>query len=344
MTDGVDRFFAYARERYRIMLRRRAGQPAPWTDDPVLSQYRFCNIFREDDTVTIWLRENVRERLRSSPDVLLAVVLFRWFNRVRAGEAIFSQTLLDLGTSPAWGTDALTAWDAREGLSTEDWIDLLRSSVRSYCGRGPYVTGSYIIKTPDGMDKLDGVLQCVQWFMEQTPTVGDEPHSWRALAEGLLELRHEGYPVRLRTVWQWLRQFPYMGDFMAYEVVTDLAHTDLLDRAPDIMLWANPGPGATRGLGRVLADDPARFQPRQKAQLNNLMVELLVASRSSEYWPQQLVEEAKPVYLMCGEGQVSGEWPMWDMRTVEHTLCEFDKYERARLGQGRPRQRLRHGA
>ncbi len=27
----------------------------------------------------------------------------------------------------------------------------------------------------------------------------------------------------------------------------------------------------------------------------------------------------------------------WEMREVEHTLCEFDKHERARLGQGRPR-------
>ena len=26
-----------------------------------------------------------------------------------------------------------------------------------------------------------------------------------------------------------------------------------------------------------------------------------------------------------------------DMRTIEHSLCEWDKYERVRLGQGKPR-------
>ena len=28
-----------------------------------------------------------------------------------------------------------------------------------------------------------------------------------------------------------------------------------------------------------------------------------------------------------------------DMRTIEHSLCEWDKYERVRLGQGRPRSK-----
>ena len=33
----------------------------------------------------------------------------------------------------------------------------------------------------------------------------------------------------------------------------------------------------------------------------------------------------------------SHNWPKWEMRDVEHTLCEFDKYERVRTGEGRPR-------
>jgi hypothetical protein len=50
----------------------------------------------------------------------------------------------------------------------------------------------------------------------------------------------------------------------------------------------------------------------------SIMQEILSFSKSDEYWPQN--------------------WPHWEMREVEHTLCEFDKYERARLGEGRPKQ------
>lgn len=329
--NGLERFFAYARERYQIFLNREAGKPAPWTDDAVLQQFRFCNIFREDDTVTIWFRNAIREKLSSSPDVLLATVLFRWFNRVKAGEAIFTQTMLDLGTSPSFGSDGLTPWEAREGCSTTaEWIELIESSVRNYCGRGPYVTGSYIIKTPNGMDKLTGVLDCVQKFMElrfpwhHTDTTTGVTETvqlgWQDVADLALLRRGD---ITLQGVWSWLRQFPFMGDFMAYEVVTDLSHTSMLNKAPDILEWANPGPGATRGLGRLTSNNKDFYRPSQKALLNDKMQSVLFFSRDSKYWPQ--------------------EWPAWDMRTVEHTLCEFDKYERAASGAGRPRQVFRTG-
>lgn len=325
--EGLDAFFAYAIERYHIMLRRRAGQPAPWTEDYALSNFRFCNIFREDDTVTVWFRETIREKLRSSPDVLLATVLFRWFNRVRTGEAIFAQSLLDLGTSPSFGADGLTAWEAREGCSnTQEWMSLLESSIKNYCGRGPYVTGAYIIKTPDGLDKLAGVLDCVQKFMEgrqtwhHTDIYTGKTESvrldWRDVADLALLRRGD---ITLQGVWEWLRRFPFMGDFMAYEVVTDLSHTDLLNKAPDILEWANPGPGATRGLGRMQWGNKSFYSPREKVVLNSLMVSILAAV--PDYWPV--------------------DWPAWDMRTVEHTLCEFDKHQRVMTGEGRPRQVLR---
>lgn len=44
-------------ERYRILLNRKAGLPPPWTSDPVLASVRFCNVHREDDKVTQWIRK-----------------------------------------------------------------------------------------------------------------------------------------------------------------------------------------------------------------------------------------------------------------------------------------------
>lgn len=355
--SGISRFFAFARERHAIHLRRRAGQPWPWTSDPILQRYRFTNVFRELDATTVWFRENVRDPLRASPDVLLATVLFRWFNRITTGEAIFSQTcsLSEHGAGTPW-----ELWQRHRWEDTEDFMDVLTDAILSYCrtptGRGyrqgPYVTGAYIIKTPDGHDKLEGVLQCVQWFMEEEftaeyGTIGPDlrPFGWEWLSELLLSGPEM---VTLQEVWSWLRRFPYMGDFMAYEVVTDLRHTDLLCRAPDIMTWANPGPGAARGAGRVLHESKDHYQPSQKSELVSEMQELLRLSQMEIFWPQWTEDS------VSGEStydwhcdletphQEEGDWPAWEMRDVEHTLCEFDKYERARLGEGRPRGVYRH--
>ena len=100
---------------------------------------------------------------------------------------------------------------------------------------------------------------------------------------------------------------------MAYEVVTDLRHTKWLNNAPDIMTWANPGPGAKRGLNRIHGRELTQSVTReQQIQEMRDLLELL---------------NGKPLSL--------------EMRDIEHCLCEFDKYERVRLGQGKPRAKYK---
>ena len=83
------------------------------------------------------------------------------------------------------------------------------------------------------------------------------------------------------------------------------------------MTWANPGPGAKRGLNRIHLRELE--QTVKKDQLNFEMKQLL------DYSPDYLENHMQPL----------------EMRDIEHCLCEFDKYERVRLGQGRPRAKYK---
>lgn len=311
-------FFLYARERDAVRDRKESGQNRPLTQDAILNHFRFCNVYREDDATTRWFRQWVREPEYGRPSVLLATVLFRWFNRMAIGDSIFRQ----LGDYTPNGQGSIrTAWEQflMDGRTESMKMSILRSHPN-----GPFVTGAYIIKAPDGMNKLDGVLQNIDWFntqkfvggkgvLDTMPAMG-----WREMADVLA--KHRGV-VGLEDVWLWLRRFPYLGDFMAYEIVTDLRHTYLLRSAPDIFTWANPGPGAMRGLNRlydrVLEKKQAKHlfvcEMRQLLQMVNDE-----RSEAHSIWPRRIGQDV-------------------EMRDIEHTLCEFDKYERARLGQGRPR-------
>lgn len=311
--------FDYMRSRHQIYLRRKQGLPrAEWTDDWIFQQYRFCNVFRELDRTTIWFRENVREKVPVD-QVLLATVLFRWFNRITSGEAIWLQT--DMETDPP----GATAWDQFVGSGGN--TSAIHAALRQYCGKGPYVTGSYIIKTPDGYNKLEGVLWCVDrfyHFKRGYPEISLQlgVMDWKEVTEFLMAdatwAGTEGQAATLEGTWNWLRQFPYLGDFCAYEIVTDLRHTSLLDRAPDIMTWANPGPGAMRGLNRMHGRDLKSKQAKQK--YIDEMRELLFISEDRELWPFG--------------------YPALEMRDIEHSLCELDKYLRVKNGEGAPRQRF----
>ncbi len=273
MVSHVEQFFDFARERYKIYLLRLARQPAPWTDDPVLREWSFCNIFREDDKTTRWFRKHVRDPLdRGKGEVFLATVAFRWFNRIETAERI---------------RDLFADWDTNEVRRRLAFVK-------------PVVTGAYIIKTPNGKNKLEGVLWCIEQVKAALPKVADDIQ--------VVETLEEAHKI--------LCELPYLGNFMAYEIVTDLRHTIYLETAKDIMSWACPGPGCARGLGWVTDDDPETYRYSSKAdeeQMLGLMRELLLCSTFEFNWHP--------------------DWPRWEMREVEHTLCEYDKYKRAQGGQ-----------
>jgi hypothetical protein len=278
-------FFEYARKRYQLMLDKESGFPQPWTDDEILQKYRFCNVFREDDRTTKFFAQNIRNELFYDPMVVYATLMFRWFNKIET-----AQLLLDKG-----GLQLFTE------LRTDEIRKILKD-VR------PIVAAAYIIKTPNGYNKLDGILWCLENCFEKT----------KAMGEYFLENTGK---ISLQQAHSLICKIPFQGGFTAYEAVTDLRHTALLQDAPDILTWANPGPGAARGLDRLLEQELGSFNYSSTKQIPvmiELMQELLKLSQKEENWPRR--------------------WPKWEMREVEHTLCEVDKYQRALSGEGSPKQ------
>jgi hypothetical protein len=276
-ATSVNRFFNYARERYLVMLRRNGNQAAPWTNDKILQQYRFCNVFREDDKVTIWLRNSFRGPWRKQREVIPGVITFRFFNRIESGKLLLTNGLLS------------------------NWSAVIARQV--FYGVKPIVGAAYIIKTPNGKSKLEGIIEILD-------------NVWKSFHDGVLVDTVQAIST-MEDMVEYLCTFPYIGKFTAYEIACDLQYTDFF-HPTDTMTWANPGPGAQRGLQRLCY---GKLGPKlYDSVMLAMMQSLLGLSKQASYWP--------------------GNWPQWDMRTVEHTLCEFDKYERARLGEGTPKQKF----
>ena len=265
--ERVNEFFSTARERYLIKLKRDSGHPPPWTEDPVLREWRFCNVHREDDRTTVWFRENIRSKLKGRK-LIESTMIFRWFNRIKTGEILKNLLLGD------WDTE-----EARERLKEVK----------------PVVTGAYMIRTPEGLTKLDGVLHCINCAL---PDVGAISNEWGP---------------SLKLAWEDLLPVYGLGPFMAYEIISDLRWTHLLKKADDIMTWANAGPGCARGLGRVMSGDRRRFNRHlHQPEMALIMKDLLDKSKDGKFWPT--------------------EWPKWEMREVEHWACEFEKWCAAKDG------------
>lgn len=316
---GLDAFFNYSKARHECYVMKHAD-PKWKTKDPVLAQYSFCNVFRELDKTTKWFADNVRDPLskKRDPRLLLATVVFRMFNRIETGEAVFKDDNL-LGDHSAF--DDFTA----HGNTTH-----LKAAIKRRLGdRGPFVTGSYIIAGPAGMKKLDGILEVIKRFYTQKqlwmPDAVDL--RWNEATEKMQRMK-----VSLQQAHGWFSQFDYLGKFHSYEIVTDLRHTFLLGKAVDIHTWANPGPGCRRGMNRVMGrDKKAKDWDNPEELLNEMDI---VLEESAAQWPD-FAHKMRDRYPKI-------KTPMeWEMRDVEHTLCEFDKYRRTIDGDGRPRGKYR---
>lgn len=88
------RLVYWIKERHSIYLKKKAGLPKKWTNDSILQSYRFCNVYRELDTVTRWIAKNWRDNHATEPDLWFAMAVARWNN--------WPDTLAEIGFPVPW--------------------------------------------------------------------------------------------------------------------------------------------------------------------------------------------------------------------------------------------------
>ena len=284
----TDRFLYWIRERHAIHLRRQSGQPAPWTDDEILQKHFFTNPFRENDKTTAWFRNTVRDPLRDDPAVILATVIFRWFNYIPTGEILMA------------GRNLLLDWDEAEVLAR------LRP-IRDVDGK--VFTGAFMVNSPPGEPKLEAICRRITKVWTVRKFLLRYAEEWRTM-----QAAHNNF-IR----------YDGLGGFGAYEVVCDLRYTRFLEHATDKMIWSNPGPGAVRGLYRVLG------RP-------------LTTRNNSSCPPVPRDWEARTRELLQMAQAALADLPPLEMRDIEHSLCESDKYIRLLLKEGRAKRQYEGAA
>lgn len=215
-------YWYFAAERQAIFERRASGERGPWTDDPILQEFKFCNVFRATDRVSQYMIRNVcyPEVPVSAQDAVFQVVAFRTFSWPETWEGLRRI----LGRYP-------TLEDLASG-SFEDALDRLRSE------HGKLYTGAFILCANDAFGRHIKHLNHVELFRHMF-LIGDA--SERILAAQTLE-----------EVFGILRGYPLFGDFMAYQTAIDLNYSPYVGFSEDDFTKA--GPGAIRGIRKVFED------------------------------------------------------------------------------------------
>lgn len=110
-------------EREKCRLGKKAGDTPPWSLDPNIANYRYCNVNREHDKVTIWIDKHIRQV--DHPSMWFNIVIGRFLNN--------PGSLGDLGFIEEWNPGRFrTLLDARKsaGLSVFSGAYMIHAKTR----------------------------------------------------------------------------------------------------------------------------------------------------------------------------------------------------------------------
>jgi len=275
VTPVFDTYWRFAVERQNVFFRRLEGRSEPWTVDPVISIHKFTNAYRASDRVSQYLIRHViyRNDLPQSPsEVLFRTMLFKLFNKIETWQ-LLEHTFGEI---------------TFKNYSFEHYDKVLSQAMKA---GGRIYSAAYIM--PPGGSAFGHAAKHQNHLRLLERMMADD------LAGQLAQLR------KMQAAFELLRSYPTIGDFLAYQFVTDINYSEVTDFSE--MDFVIPGPGARDGLRKCF---------RFSAGLNEAeLIRLMVDNQEREF--ERLGIEFQS---------------LWGRRLqlidCQNLFCEVDKYAR----------------
>jgi hypothetical protein len=238
VSEVYESYWRFAAERQDVFFRRARGEARPWTSNAVLTTYKFTNAYRASDRASQYLIRHViyRADLPNSPrEVFFRILLFKLFNKIETWELL----------ERSFGSITF------EDYHFLRYDEVLARAMRD--GRRIY-SAAYIM--PPGSSAFGRSAKHQNHLL---------------LLERMMEDRLPERLAQTRTMqegFEKLRAYPTIGDFLAYQFITDINYSEITDFSE--MDFVVPGPGARDGLRKCFADPGGLNEP----ELIRLMADL----------------------------------------------------------------------
>ena len=228
-----DLYWYFAYERQNIFLRKKDGFEKPWTDDVILREYKFCNSYRVNDRVSQYLLKNViyNGKKYSESDMIFRIILFKLFNKESTWEVLINH----------FGDVTL------DNFNRSEYSKVLESEISK---------GNSIYN--------DAYISCANKAFGY-----DRKHdNHLALLDKMFnEDKMQNKILRCKTMeeaFNIIKSYPLIGNFMAYQLVTDINYSEAVNFREDEFTVA--GPGSHRGIkkcftskGKMSDEDIIRY-------------------------------------------------------------------------------------
>jgi len=214
-------YWYFAAERQNIFYKKLQGIESPWTDDEILKEYKFCNSYRASDRVSQYLIKNIiyNGKQYNYADTFFRIILFKIFNKEVTWE-IFCKELGDINLN---------------NFDFEIYSKILN-------------------KAKENGEKIytDAYMSCAN------KAFGYEKKHENHLAlinKMFIDDRIQDKLIKAKDMkegFEIIKDYPLIGDFMAYQLITDINYSDVVDFSEKTFTVA--GPGSERGIKKCFID------------------------------------------------------------------------------------------
>lgn len=215
-----DTYWKFAVERQNIFLRRQQNIDYPWTQDDILDKYKFTNVYRINDRVSQYLVSNViYSGDQSIEEVFFRILLFKIFNKIDTWE-IFEHEFGEV----SWRNYSFEKYNTI-------LVELLKNKIAIYSAAYIMASGksafNYQYKHQNHLKLLEKMMNDnVPYILADTQQMS------------------EGYRI--------LKSYPSIGEFLAYQFITDINYSNITGY--DEQEFVKAGPGAKDGITKCFND------------------------------------------------------------------------------------------
>lgn len=215
--DIYDLYWYFAYERQNIFIKKKNKLQAPWTSDLILQKYKFCNTYRVNDRLSQYLIKNIiyNGKNYSNDDMIYRIVLFKIFNKESTWELLLNK----------FGDILLNNFDFIK------YSQVLNQAIKDGI---PIYNDAYIScanKVYGYERKHENHLKLIEKMF-----FDDKVH---------IKIQNS---KNMKEAFEVLKQYPLIGNFMAYQLVTDINYSNAVNFSEHEFTVA--GPGSIRGIDK----------------------------------------------------------------------------------------------
>lgn len=321
--ENLELFFQTMLERQNIWYRRFIREKErPWTNDEILRDYKFTNIYRELDRNSQYQIENIFKVFYKTEDrkeLIWRIMFFRFFNNPIFFEFIFNWTLeAEQNGYEEYGfVGIIPPYDVFNSDILKELLDAFRQE-----GGNPF-TNAYVTNTA----KYPGYSRDEAFAFFVIPELHKKIYK---IDNVLLNAKN---PEEIIEV---LLELPSTSNFLAHEFYQDFTYAPRYSNVKLMKFdqddFTNIGPGAESGIRWIF---PNRKTKKDKLQaiydLRDIAVDYLDSLGNFKY---------------LGYDKKSGRYfrdknsSHITLHQIEMWLCEFQKYKKMQLKIGKQRSRF----